>query len=79
MPWEGLISTVAGHRPDGVFIPINGRDGERYRRNCIGNFTFQEAVDLVGAVRPRLAVPMHYDMFAGYQEGVERLVVYLDA
>ena len=79
VPWEGLISTVAGHRPDGVFIPINGRDGERYRRNCIGNFTFQEAVDLVGAVRPRLAVPMHYDMFAGNQERVERFVDYLDA
>lgn len=79
VPWEGLITTLAAHHPDGVFVPINGRDAERYRRNCIGNFTFQEAVDLVGALQPRLAVPMHYDMFAGNQEKVERFVDYLDA
>ena len=79
VPWEGLISTLAAYRPDGVFVPINGRDGERYRRSCIGNFTFQEAVDLVGALRPRLAVPMHYDMFLGNQERVARFTDYLDA
>jgi L-ascorbate metabolism protein UlaG (beta-lactamase superfamily) len=77
--WEGLGGAVALHAPDGVFVPINGRDGERYRRRCIGNFTFQEAVDLVGALRPRLAVPMHYDMFPGNTERVERFVDYLTA
>jgi len=79
VPWEGLISRVASFQPDLVFVPINGRDAERYRRNCIGNFTFQEAVDLCGAIRPRLAVPMHYDMFPGNQERVERFTEYLDA
>lgn len=79
VPWEGLIKTLDAYHLDGVFVPINGRDGERYRRNIIGNFTFQEAVDLVGALHPRLAVPMHYDMFPGNQERVERFVDYLDA
>lgn len=79
IPWEGLRSTLARYAPDAVFVPINGRDGERYRRHCIGNFTFQEAVDLVGALQPRLAVPMHYDMFRGNQERVERFVEYLTA
>ncbi len=60
-------------------MPINGRDAARYRSGCIGNFTFQEAVDLVGEVRPRLAVPMHYDMFAGNSEQVDRFTDYLDA
>lgn len=79
VPWEGLIGAVAAHRPSVVFVPINGRDAERYRRNCLGNFTFQEAVDLCGALRPKLAVPMHYDMFPGNQENVERFTDYLDA
>lgn len=79
VPWEGLRAAVSAYRPDAVFVPINGRDGPRYRANCIGNFTFQEAVDLVGAVRPALCVPMHYDMFAGNQERVERFVDYLEA
>lgn len=79
VPWEGLISAVAAHKPDILFVPINGRDGERYRRNIIGNFTFQEAVDFCGALRPRLAVPMHYDMFPGNQERVERFTDYLTA
>ncbi len=79
VPWEGLVSTLARYRPDALFVPINGRDAERYRRNCLGNFTFQEAVDLVGALQPRLAVPMHYDMFAGNSERVERFADYLAA
>lgn len=79
IPWEGLVSAVSAHRPDIVFVPINGRDGERYRRGILGNFTFQEAVDFCGAVRPRLAVPMHYDMFPGNQERVDRFTDYLAA
>jgi len=79
VPWEGLVSAVGAHRPDIVFVPINGRDGERYRRNIIGNFTFQEAVDFCGAVRPRLSVPMHYDMFPGNQECPDRFTDYLTA
>ncbi|MBM3496623.1 MAG: MBL fold metallo-hydrolase [Armatimonadetes bacterium] len=79
VPWEGLISAIAAYRPDIVFVPINGRDGPRYRRGCIGNFTFQEAADLCGALQPKLCVPMHYDMFPGNQERVESFTDYLDA
>lgn len=79
VPWEGLHSAVRSLKPDALFVPINGRDAERYLRNCIGNFTFQEAVDLVGFVRPGLAVPTHYDMFPGNQERVERFTDYLEA
>lgn len=63
--YEGLESKLIRHKPlDVVFLPINGRDGPRYRSGCIGNMTFQEAVGLVCALRPGLAVPGHYDMFA---------------
>jgi L-ascorbate metabolism protein UlaG (beta-lactamase superfamily) len=49
---------------DAALLPINGRDGARYRRNCIGNMTFQEAADLAGELHPRLVIPGHWDMFA---------------
>lgn len=47
-----------------MFLPINGRDGTRYRSGCIGNMTFQEAADLAGEVGPGIAVPAHFEMFA---------------
>ena len=50
-------------RFDAMILPINGRDAERLSRNCIGNMTFQEAVDLAGDLKARMAIPGHYDMF----------------
>src|SRR5258708_4037976 len=45
--YEGLLTTLrAWPHFDVLFLPINGRDAERFLRNCMGNFTFQEAVDL---------------------------------
>jgi L-ascorbate 6-phosphate lactonase len=62
--YEGLVSRLQKWgRIDVMFLPINGRDGKRYRQNCIGNMTYQEAADLAGIVKTRLVVPGHYDMF----------------
>ena len=47
--YEGMLPKIrAFGRTDIQLLPINGRDAERYSRNCIGNMTFQEAVDLAG-------------------------------
>ncbi|MDD6884651.1 MAG: MBL fold metallo-hydrolase [Eubacteriales bacterium] len=62
-----------------MILPINGRDGARYRRNCIGNMTFQEAADLAGELRPMAAIPGHYDMFSGNLGDPEAFADYLDA
>ncbi len=51
-----------------IFVPINGRDAIRYESGCIGNMTYQEAVDLVGNLKPILAVPGHYEMFSSNSE-----------
>ena len=77
--YDGLLSTLAPFSPDVVFLPINGRDAERFRRGCIGNLTYQEAVDLAGDLAPRLAVPTHYDMFATNSEDPQEFVDYLAA
>ena len=49
---------------DAALLPINGRDGVRYRNNLIGNMTFQEAADLAGEVKAGTVIPGHWDMFA---------------
>lgn len=62
-----------------ALLPINGRDGTRYRRNCIGNMTFQEAADLAGELRPKLVIPGHWDLFADNPGNPEAFADYLDA
>ena len=76
--YEGMLTTLQKWKLDAVFLPINGRDATRYKNHCLGNMTFQEAVDLAGNLRPGLAVPMHYDMFAHNSEDPENFVDYLN-
>ena len=64
---------------DAALLPINGRDAARYRRNCIGNMTFQESADLAGELGIRLAIPGHWDMFADNPGDPEAFADYLDA
>jgi L-ascorbate 6-phosphate lactonase len=62
--YEGLLTKLRKwKRFDVMFLPINGRDAPRLKRNILGNMTFQEAVDLAGELKPRLVMPTHYDMF----------------
>jgi L-ascorbate metabolism protein UlaG (beta-lactamase superfamily) len=78
--YDGLRSTLQQWpRFDALFLPINGRDAERFLRGCLGNFTFQEAAELAGDLRPALAVPSHYDMFVGNQEDPQKFVDFLEA
>lgn len=74
--YEGLFSRLKALAPDVMLLPVNGRDAERLRRNCIGNMTYQEAVDLAGSVAPGLVVPGHYDMFEGNLENPQLFVDY---
>ena len=78
--YEGLLPMLKsfGHF-DAALLPINGRDGIRYRRNCIGNMTFQEAADLAGELRPGLVIPGHWDMFADNPGDPVAFADYLDA
>jgi len=76
--YDGMPARLSGYSFDLAVVPINGRDGERLRRGCIGNMTCQEAVDLVGLLHPRLAVPGHYDMFANNPGDVSLFAEYMD-
>ena len=75
--YEGLESRLKKHGPfDLALLPINGRDAKRFATGTVGNMTYQEAVDLAGAIEPRLTVPTHYDMFAHNQEDPQLFVDY---
>ena len=76
--YEGLETRLKQLGPfDVMFLPINGRDAKRLAGGCIGNMTYQEAVDLAGEVGPRLAVPAHFEMFANNSEDPGNFVEYM--
>lgn len=76
--YEGLETRLKELGPfDVVFLPINGRDAERLKSGCIGNMTYQEAVDLAGEIDTRVAVPTHFEMFADNSEDPRKFVDYL--
>ena len=78
--YEGMLGKLkAMGRLDAALLPINGRDGERYRRNCIGNMTFQESADLAGELDVKMVIPGHWDMFAGNTADPGLFEDYLDA
>lgn len=63
--YEGMMPKIKSFGSiDAEILPINGRDANRYRKNCIGNMTYQEAADLAGEIEPRFVIPGHWDMFA---------------
>jgi L-ascorbate 6-phosphate lactonase len=60
LPWVGRL--------DLAMLPINGRDYFRLAQDCIGNFTFREAAELAMRLDPGLTVPLHYDLFWGWND-----------
>jgi len=78
--YEGMLPKLrAFGQIDAALLPINGRDAARYRRRCIGNMTFQEAVDLAGELGIRTAIPGHWDMFADNPGDPKAFADYLEA
>ncbi|MDR1540668.1 MAG: MBL fold metallo-hydrolase [Clostridiales bacterium] len=78
--YDGMESKIKSQgKIDLMFVPINGRDGKRYRANIIGNMDFREAVDLAGAVKPGLVIPGHYEMFESNSENPMQFADYMEA
>ncbi len=78
--YEGMLPKLQAFGPiHAALLPINGRDGKRYRNNFIGNMTFQEAVDLAGELKPMAVIPGHWNMFAENPGDPAAFADYLDA
>lgn len=76
--YDGYAKKLQEWKITVAFIPINGRDAKRLKAHCIGNMTYQEAVDLAGSIRPALTVPAHYEMFATNSENPALFADYMD-
>ncbi|WP_026653884.1 MBL fold metallo-hydrolase [Butyrivibrio proteoclasticus] len=78
--YEGMLPKIKSYgQIDAEILPINGRDAVRYRDNCIGNMTYQEAADFAAEVGTRLVIPGHFDMFAHNGEDPKRFADFIDA
>ena len=75
--YEGMQARLRNWSLDLALLPINGRDAKRLKSGCIGNMTYQEAVDLAGTIRPGLTIPTHFEMFTGNTENPELFLDYL--
>jgi len=72
--FDGLADRLRALRVDVCLLPINGRDAEREARDLVGNLDADEAAALAIASGAQVAVPMHYDMFAGNPGDPARMV-----
>ena len=78
--YEGMLPKIRAFGDiDMQLLPINGRDGKRYRNGFIGNMTFQEAADLAGDSGTKLVIPGHWDMFAANSADPREFADYIDA
>lgn len=61
---DGLAETLRELRTEVALLPVNGRDEAREEQDIVGNLSAAQAADLAIRSGVRIAVPMHYDMFA---------------
>ena len=60
-----------GREVDIACLPVNGRDEKREQLGIVGNLNAPEAVDLALAIKARMIIPMHNDLFTINQEDPE--------
>jgi L-ascorbate metabolism protein UlaG (beta-lactamase superfamily) len=76
--YEGMQQILRQWKIDLAFLPINGRDAVRLKSGCIGNMTYQEAVDLAGSIQPGMTVPTHFEMFKMNSENPQLFIDYIE-
>lgn len=59
--YAGLFERI--HSVDIGILPVNGRDEERHRMNCIGNMNAEEAAWLANEAEIGLTVPCHWELY----------------
>lgn len=63
VPYPGLGDTLRRHAVDLAILPVNGRDAERSAAGILGNFAFEEAVELCREAAIPALIPCHFGMF----------------
>ncbi len=63
VPYPGLVDRLRECRIHVALLPVNGRDAYRSSRGVPGNFTFEEAVEILVGAEIRVMICHHFDMF----------------
>ena len=63
VPYAELAERIAERQPDVALLPINGRDEARSSNGVPGNFTLDEAVELVKEAHVPVMIAHHYGLF----------------
>ncbi|MBE6708046.1 MAG: MBL fold metallo-hydrolase [Ruminococcaceae bacterium] len=59
--YDGLSERIKGVAV--AILPVNGRDEERHRMNCIGNMNAAEAAKLACDAEVELVIPSHWELY----------------
>lgn len=59
--YDGLADRI--HGVDVAMLPVNGRDEERHRMNCIGNMNAEEAAWLADCAKIGVTIPCHWELY----------------
>lgn len=59
--YNGLCERIGG--VDVGILPVNGRDEERHKMNCIGNMNADEAALLAHEAEIGLVIPSHWELY----------------
>ncbi len=70
---DQLIATIlsANWDIDVACLPVNGRDKQRDELEIVGNLRVEEAISLTSAIKSRILVPLHNDLFTINQDDPE--------
>lgn len=60
-----LFTALKGQKIDLAMLRINGRDFFREQQDIVGNLWPREAVELAAAIKPRVLIGCHNDLFDG--------------
>jgi L-ascorbate metabolism protein UlaG (beta-lactamase superfamily) len=63
VPYPGLADELRRHAVELAILPVNGRDAQRTAAGVLGNFTFDEAVDLCREAGIGSLLACHFGMF----------------
>ncbi|WOD13939.1 MBL fold metallo-hydrolase [Paraburkholderia kirstenboschensis] len=63
VPYAELAGRIAERQPDVALLPVNGRDEARSGNGVPGNFTLDEAVELMKEAHVPVMVAHHYGLF----------------
>lgn len=63
VPYAELAGRIARQQPDIALLPVNGRDEARSGNGVPGNFTLDEAIELVKEAQVPAMIAHHYGLF----------------